>query len=59
MLFRSNSLEATSAIAQDKPLRLTFTVKATEVQAGAVLSFELVPSSDGYVPTDIRLESQP
>jgi len=54
-----NSLEATSAIAQDKPLRLTFTVKATEVQAGAVLSFELVPSSDGYVPTDIRLESQP
>jgi len=54
-----NSSEATSAIAQGTPLELTFAVKATGAQAGAVLSFELVPSSDGYVPMNVRFESQP
>jgi hypothetical protein len=55
-----NSGEITSAIAQGMPLQLTFAVKATGAQqAGAVLSFELVPSSDGYMPTNTRLEAQP
>jgi hypothetical protein len=54
-----NSGEVTSAIAQGTPLQLTIAVKANGAHAGAVLSFELVPSSDGYVPTNIRLESQP
>ncbi len=55
-----NSEEITSAIAQGVPLQLTFAVKPTgSQQAGVVLSFELVPSSDGYVPTNIRLETLP
>lgn len=54
-----NSEEITSTITQGLPLQLTFAVKPTGArQAGAILSFELVPSSDGYVPTNIRLEPQ-
>jgi len=54
-----NPGESSSSIAQGAPLQLIVAVEATGVKAGAVLSFELVPSSDGYVPTNIRLETQP
>jgi hypothetical protein len=54
-----NPGESISSIAQGAPLQLIVAVEATGVKAGAVLTFELVPSSDGYVPTNIRLEAQP
>jgi hypothetical protein len=55
-----NSEEITSAIAQGATLQLTNAVKVDGAQvSGAVLSFELVPSSDGYVPENIRLEPLP
>jgi hypothetical protein len=53
------SAEAASAITKGDLLQLTFSIKATGVEAGAVLSFDMVASDDGYTPRHIAIESLP
>ncbi|MCX6072146.1 MAG: hypothetical protein NTU91_15050 [Chloroflexi bacterium] len=53
-----NLSEGSSAITERGAIQLSFAVKAQGAHAGAVLTFELEPSADGYTPTNIRFESQ-
>jgi hypothetical protein len=54
-----NLPEAPSDISQRIPIEVSFAVTAQGVHAGAVLTFELVPSADGYIPTNLQFETQP
>jgi hypothetical protein len=54
-----NLPEGSPLTAKGGLLQVSFGVIAQGARAGAVFIFELHPSADGYVPTNIRLESRP